>query len=320
MSVGTLDSRRFFRLDIPLNCWIMPRERIPGCEIYATPAIYVTDQRLKYAEQKQQQAKMWLDKVTEQTELARVLYQDFSKRLAFFSHVMKAVQQGRPPFCLDDYQRNLMLVKASNDHLESYKANSPKTYAFFKALENKIKLFFNEIHYMAHHSDSRELRYKHLLFATPTQADLNLKTLSQPKFDDLPLPNFIRCMTEYLNIKLDSFVQFQKDGVLKRFPTQWTQEVVNLSEGGVRLEQNKMFKIGENVCVAFYHEYAPSILALKGTVVGTQPIAQSDRYQVRINFDFPDRAQQIMIQQIMNLQEIQLSEPWINSEPKRHVG
>lgn len=320
MSANTLDSRRFFRLDMPLHCWVMPRNRIPNCDVYATPAKYVTEQRLSYAKYKQDQAKVWLDKVTDQTDLAKVLYHDISKRLEFFSHIMQSVEQGKAPFKLDDYQKNLTMSKAENEHLEAYKVNSPKTYAFFKAIENKIKLYLNEIHYMAHNSDSRDLRYKHLLFSTPTQADLNLKTLSQPKFGDLPLPNFIRCLTEYVNITLDSFSEFQKDVVFKRFPSQWSETTVNLSEGGVRLVQSKMLRAGELVCVAFYNQDTPSIMALKGTVVGSHPVADSDGYQTRINFDFPDRAQQMMIQQVMNLHEVRLCESWINQEANQHVG
>lgn len=312
MSSNQLDSRRFFRLDMPLNCWLMPRNRVPSCDIYATEAKYVSTQRLALAEQKRKQAKEWLEKLTEQTDLARVIFQDINNRLMVFSHFMQAVEQGRTPLKLDDYQRNLSVSKAENEHLEAYKINSPKTYAFFKAIESKIKLYFSEVHFMAHHSDSRELRYKHLLFSTPTQADLNIKTLSQPRFEELPLPRFIRALTEYANVVLDSFTEFQKDIILKRFPTQWPQEIVNLSEGGVRLNQDKMLRAGESVCVAFYNEDAPAILGIRGTVIGSDAIKNSARYQTRINFDFPERAQQMMIQQIMNQYEIRLCEPWIN--------
>ncbi|HEY9017777.1 PilZ domain-containing protein [Thiomicrospira sp.] len=311
MSSSTLDSRRFFRLDMPVYAHIMPRNRIPGCDFFATPAIYLTKQQQAQADAKLIEAKDWLAKVREDTDLAGVVLNDIVKRIAFFNHVMQSVQLGRAPFKLDDYGRNLSLAKAENAHLETYKVSSPKSYAFFKGIENKIKTYLNEIHYMAQNSDSREIRYRNLLYAMPSQADQNLTILNNPKFDGLALPQFIRTLTEYVNLNLNTFLAFQRDSVLKRFPTQWEATRVNLSEGGIRIEQPKALKPGESVCVAFYTDHYSSVIGIKGSVVACDPVAKTSDYCLRINFDFPDRAQQMLIQKIMNHFEINQCVDWI---------
>lgn len=311
MSSSTIDSRRFFRLDMPVYAHIMPRNRIPGCDFFATSAVYVTKQRQTLAEAKLSETKDWLAKVKEDTELAGVVLKDIVKRIDFFNHVMQGVQVGHAPFKLEDYGRNLSLAKAENEHLETYRQSSPKSYAFFKGVENKIKTYLNELHYMAQNSDSREIKYRQLLYVTPTQADQNLSILKNAKFDGLALPQFIRSLTEYVNISLGSFLAFQQDSVLKRYPTQWELVSVNLSEGGLRIEQSKSLKPGESVCVAFHTDSYKSVIGLKGSVVGCDPVAKTDRYCLRINFDFPDRSQQMLIQKIINQFEISQCVEWV---------
>lgn len=311
MSSSTIDSRRFFRLDMPVYAHIMPRNRIPGCDFYATPAVYLTKQRQALAEAKLVEAKGWLAKVKEDTDLASIVLKDIIKRIEFFNNVMQGVQSGHAPFKLEDYGRNLNLAKAENAHLETYRESSPKSYAFFKGIENKIKTYLNEVHYMAQNSDSREVKYRQLLYATPTQADQNLTILKNTKFDGLPLPQFIRTLTEYVNINLGSFLAFQQDSVLKRYPTQWELITVNLSEGGVRVEQSKLMKPGEQVCVAFHTDSYSSVIGVKGSVVACDPVEKTARYCLRINFDFPDRSQQMLIQKIMNQFEISQCAEWI---------
>lgn len=311
MSADTIDSRRFFRLDLPVQCFVIPRNRIPSCDVYATSAVYVTQQRMLLAQQQLEKVKEWLQALQENTDLVKKVYLDIINRLMFFNDVMRSVEQGKEPFKLNDYGRNLALAKAENSHLEAYKENSPKSYAFFKAIENKIKIYLNEIHYMAQHSSSRELGYRHVLYSMPTQADLNLKTLQESRFDKLPLPQFIRSLTEYVNLNLASFAELQKDYVLKRFPTQWPEMTVNLSEGGIRLELPKLMRPGEVVCVAFHCDAHTSVVGLKGTVIGSEAVAQTERYRMRINFDFPGRAEQMVIQKIMNRFEIKQSIDWM---------
>ena len=313
MSSSTIDSRRFFRLDMPVYAHIMPRNRIPGCDFFATSAIYLTKQRLAIADAKLIEAKDWLAKLNEETDLAGVVLNDIVKRIAFFNDVMQGVQAGHAPFKLEDYGRNLSLAKAENAHLETYKLSSPRSYAFFKSIENKIKTYLTEVHYMAQNSDSREIKYRQLLYVTPTQADQNLAILKSTKFDGLALPQFIRALTEYVNISLGSFLAFQQDSVLKRYPTQWESINVNLSEGGIRVEQPKALKPGETVCVAFHSDNHASIIGIKGSVVACDPVAKTARYCLRINFDFPDRAQQILIQKIMNQFEISQCAEWITN-------
>lgn len=311
MSSNTLDSRRFFRLDMPIYCHVMPRNRIPGCDFFATPSVYVTPQRRAIAQASLDEAKTWMAKLKEDTNLASAILNDIVKRIDFFNEVMSSVQQGKAPFKLEDYSRNLTLAKAENAHLEDYKAHSPKSYAFFKAIENKVKIYLNEVHYLAQNSDSREIQYRHLLYTTPTQADQNLHTLKNTKFDELPLPRFIRALTEYINVTLASFLEFQRDAVLKRFPTQWSEARANLSEGGIRLEQPKSLRPGETVCVAFYSDDFASVMGIKGSVVACDAVAKTDRYCLRINFEFPDRSQQMLIQKIMNQFEISQCTEWV---------
>lgn len=311
MSSSTIDSRRFFRLDMPVYAHIMPRNRIPGCDFFATSTIYLTKQRQALAEAKLVEAKDWLAKVKEDTDLAGVVLKDIVKRVTFFNDVMQGVQAGRAPFKLEDYGRNSSLAKAENAHLETYKASSPKSYAFFKGIENKIKTYLNEVHYLAQNSDSREIKYRQLLYATPTQADQNLAILKNTKFDGLALPQFIRSLTEYVNINLGSFLAFQQDSVLKRYPTQWELITVNLSEGGVRVEQSKALNPGEQVCVAFHTDSYSSVIGIKGSVVACDPVVKTTRYCLRVNFDFPDRSQQMLIQKIMNQFEISQCAEWV---------
>lgn len=311
MSANTLDSRRFFRLDMPVYCYVVPRNRIPGCEIFATSAKYRHAQRELMAKAKLEEVEAWLHKIEDNVELVKVLYKDIVKRVAFFNELMDLLQQGKAPFRLDAYDRSFAMAKAENEHLEAYQANSPKSYAFFKAVENKIRIYLNEIHFLGRASDSRELACRHQLFKMQVQADANLKILQNERFDSLPLPRFIRAMTEYVNINLSAFSAFQQDAVIRRFPTLWSKEKVNLSEGGVRLEQDKLLRVGETVCFAFYSDSYQSVIGLKGSVIACQPIKGSERYSMSINFDFPDREKQMTIQKIMNLYEIAESVDWV---------
>lgn len=303
--IGSISNRRFFRLDIPLHFHVMPFEQPPTSDFYSTQSVYLHSVLQKQLEKKQQEVEFWLHKVESDVELVKLLYSDILLRTGFFIGAIQSLEKGMSPFRVEEYAGLFDQVKIENQHLEAYQDSAPKTYGFFKAIENKLRFYLAELHYLTRSSDKNSIAYRHLLFNKKLQADLNLQTLSSHKFDDFPLPRFIRALSEYVNLILLTFERWQRDAVFKRFPSRWLENSVNLSESGVGLVLDRVLSAGKPVCCAFYPAWHQQVIGFKAHLV-EQPTFCKDRqgYITRLNFDMPSRDKQMAISRLINKFEV----------------
>lgn len=306
MAAETSDSRRFFRLDIPIYCWAMPTSRIIGCELYATPVTYWTKQRKKRVEQAKAKALTAARALKENSDLMIDFYKDVFKRLDIFMEMFQLVEQGKSPLESSGFREAFKLLKQDNQLLTAYEKTAPKTHGYIKAIYDKMEFYCIEMIYLARHSSSKKLKINKLVSNTPTPADVYFDRLSQGQFANLDLPKFIVSLGELVNLYLEAFGLFQQDAINKNYPTRWPLLEANISEGGMKFNMPKDVRVGEQLCIAFYNHHSPSVFGLKGLVVGVNPLADSLEYQWRVNFDFPDRGQQMFIQSMMNQHELEL--------------
>ncbi|UQB42722.1 hypothetical protein JX580_02155 [Thiomicrospira microaerophila] len=301
----SINNRRFFRLDIPLHTHLMPSELSQMAEFYSPQATYLHTHLKRQLDIKQQEVEFWLHKVESDVELVKLLYKDILLRTGFFTGAIQSLEKGVSPFRLEEYADLFDQVKSENQHLEAYHDSAPKTYGFFKAIESKLRFYLAELHFLTRSSDRSHIVFRHLLFDKKLQADLNLQTLSSSKFDEFPLPRFIRAVSEYVNLILLPFVRWQRDAVLKRYPSKWLKDVVNLSEGGAALVLDRVLSPAKPVCFAFYPEWSQQVIGLKAYLVEPPAYCQNKQgYITKINFDMPTRNKQMTISRWLNQFEI----------------
>jgi len=301
----SISNRRFFRLDMPVHFHIMPTEQSSFSDFYTPQATYlhpIINQQIK---NKQQEVEHWLHKVESDVELVKLLYQDILLRTGFFQDAMTSLQQGESPFKVDEYASLFDKVKTENQNLEAYHDSAPKTYGFFKAIENKLRFYVAELHYLTRKSDRSHIAFQHLLYEKKLQADANLATLLSPNFDEFPLPRFIRAVSEYVNLTLMPIEHWQRDAVLKRYPSKWCKQPVNLSEGGAAMVLDRLISPAKPVCFAFYAPWNQQVLGFQAHLVDKPCYCPIEKgYLTKLNFYMPDRNKQLAISRMLNQYEI----------------
>lgn len=314
MAADSLDSRRFFRIDLPIHCWTLPTSRIVGCDIYATPTVYWTKQRELQVQKAKENALAAAKRLKSDADLMLDIYNDILKRLDIFIGMFVLLEQGKNPLESSNFRAAFSLLKQENQLLTFYEQSAPKTYTYIKSIYDKMAFYCIELIYLARHSTSGKLGFNKVVTHNKTAADIYIEKLRVAEFAHLDLPQFIIGLGDLVNAHLDAFGLFQQDIVNKNYPTRWAEIEANLSEGGIRFNVPKNVRQGQQICIAFYNSTATGIIGLKGLVVNSQAVKDSVDYQWRINFDFPDRTQQMLIQSIMNQHEIGLNRELLNVE------
>lgn len=301
----SISNRRFFRLDIPVHFHVMPSEPSSFSAFYNPQATYLHPVIRQQIQKKQHEVEHWLHKVESDVELVKLLYHDILLRTGFFLEAMASLEKGVSPFDEEDYAALFDKVKVENQNLETYHDSAPKTYGFFKAIETKLRFYVAELHYLTRSSDRSHIAFRHLLYEKKLQADANLKTLLSSNFDDFPLPRFIRALSEYVNLTLLPLERWQRDAMLKRYPSKWPKQSINLSEGGAALVLDSVLSPAKPVCFAFYAPWNQQALGFQAHLVEKPrycPIEQG--YLTKLNFYMPARNKQQTISRVLSQYEM----------------
>lgn len=185
--------------------------------------------------------------------------------------------------------------------VDALQKSAPKTYTYFKLIEDKYLSFLNAF------ANSIENSTPQKFAASPDiphafKIDEILKNFSN---DKIPLVQAIIHLASFMNTYLDAFRQINDDNLTRLLPNQWPKINANLSASGIAVLFTKLFQLYEKVDVFLYFPENKKVLKFNGSVVKISSINEKHKERIAINFEFPDGKNQDFL--TYKIQEFELN-------------
>lgn len=298
------NSRRFHRVDMPVQCFITPKEPIYQRQLFALGIDYYPESQ-KWAIAKQ---RMLLEKQMNRlpNENKQLVHQVFYGLMHHFDLFLEAIilaSEGKDPRNHSIHWHTLVQSIKSIREIEVLATNSPKTYQYLMLIANKFSPYVAQLVESINRSD-----VNHFWATLPLpESDFKIDQLSQqlqkPKFHRVPLAQAIIQLNKLLEQYLDVFKNFYNDHFLQDYPKLWPKRQANVSIGGIALQTPKSYALFSKVNVNLYFAQEDMILNFDGSVVKVDQ--EKDNEMVAINFELPEISTQDELQQLIYQHEVE---------------
>lgn len=297
------NSRRFYRIDMPVRYFIVSASPIKDREIYATGANYYPSSFHSKAAAQRLETLHWANRIQEHADLLMPVFEEIIDFIEFFGRCALSISEGTNP------KSDLSYWMEVKDRLKGFKLamslnpKSPKTYQYIKMIEDKYLAF---LHRMVDSIDkSTPTRFwveGHLPMGFKIEEMMSV--FHAPKFAKIPLIQTLLHVSEYMDTYLETYRQINDDNFLRQHPADWKLKVANVSASGIAVNLTKRFEQYAKVDVLLYFEEDDRIIQFDGSVVDIRSDQSNYTERVAINFDFPDGKHQDYLQLQIQKQEV----------------
>ena len=301
------NSRRFFRIDMPMQVFVTPSSPINNLEIYATGIDYFPPIINKLIGIQLADTSYWSNKIQEQKDLLLPLFNEISDSIEFFGKGVVQLSQGLSP--KNDPSFWLLM----NEKLHGFKSltilktKAPKTHSYFKQIEDKYLHYLNSFFESIKESTAEEFSANPGLLDA-FKIDETTERFSNTKLNNIPLIQAIIAITSYMNTYLNAYKQINDDNAIRKFPLKWPVMDANISASGIALLFSKRFKKRDKVDVFIYFTENKKIIKFDGSIVNLRSLEMEYKERVAINFDFPDGSSQDFLMHKIQEYELNLCE------------
>ncbi len=281
------NSRRFYRVNMPVHAFITPSTPIKNLEIYATGTDYFPVGVKALIEKQLQETQYWVKKIQDQKELLTILFDEIIDSIQFLGKGTEEISKGINPKKSPAYWMSISQMRHGFQKVNALQKTSPKTFGYFKLIEEKYLTFLNAF------AESIEKSTAHQFVASPDlpfafKIDEILETFNNPKFSNVPLVQAIIHLASLLNTYINAFRQMNDDNLLRAYPDQWPKIDANISASGIAVLFSKHFHEFEKVDVFLCFPENKKVLQFEGAVVNIIQINSEHKERIAINFEFPD--------------------------------
>ncbi len=289
------NARRFYRIDMPVKVFMTPKSPIKDLEIYATGADYFPPSIEKKIIHKKEKTLIWLDKVQEHKIIINASFKEIIEFIEFFGYCTKLIAQGLSPKKDISYWLKLSHHKKGFKEIMPLHELDPKTYQYFKMLEEKYLTFLNHLVQCLKASSPTFFKVDTIL-PYGFKFDEIIEKFSSPKFAKIPLIQAIKSLSKFLETYMAVYRQIVEDNYLKHFPKEWKLDLVNISASGISQVFEKRFKLHDKVDVYLYFDDSDTQLHFEAKVVNIRAIEDSYQERISLNFVFPNGNEQSVLQ------------------------
>lgn len=298
------NSRRFFRIDMPVRLFIAPSSPIKDREIFATGIDYFPPTIKRLIERQKNETLYWINRIQDQKEIISALFQETIEAIEFFGKCAESVSKGINPKIDPTYWMQINQRLTGFQTIETLKASSPKTYGYFKLIEEKYLLFLQSIADSISNSTPTEFKANANL-PYGFKIDETLELFKSEKFAKIPLIQAILALSTFMDTYVEAYRQINDDNIMRQFPQEWKLQHANVSASGIALLMNKRFKNFEKVDVFFYFPAQNVTLSFNGSIVDVRSIDDQYKERIAVNFEFPDGKTQDFLQNEIQRYELE---------------
>lgn len=297
------NARRFHRVDMPVRYFVLPSSPMEDRDIYATGADYFPKTVQTQIETLKHHTLNSLNKIQDQTEIITLIVEEIIASIEFYGSTLEKLSNGQHPKKDSAYWLQINQKVKGFQSIEKIKASSPKTYQYFKMIEDKYLRFLSILVESINDSDRDNFSVNgHLPFGF--KLDEMMTVFRQEKFAKIPLIQTLKYLAEYMEAHLEIHRQINDDNYLSDFPQEWPLHKVNLSASGIAVTVHKIIRLYSKVDVFLYFEQQDKTLHFEGTVVDIRSLEEEINERIAINFEFPNGNDQNFLQQEIQKQEV----------------
>ncbi len=297
------NSRRFYRIDMPVRYFIVPSSPIKDREIYATGANYFPASfRSKVAGQKLE-TMHWANRIQEHSALLMPVFEEIIQHIEFFGQCLHSISEGTSPKSDLNYWMEIKERQKGFKLAASLSPQSPKTYQYIRMIEEKYLAFLKRLVDSVDRSTPTTF-YLDGHLPIGFKIDEMISAFKSPKLAKVPLVQTLLHLTNYMDSYLDTYRLINDDNFLRQHPDDWKQKTANVSASGIAVHLGKRFNQYEKVDVLLYFPEDDKIIQFDGSVVDIRTDEVHHQERIAINFDFPDGEDQDYLQLQIQKQEV----------------
>ncbi len=297
------NARRFHRVDMPIRYFIIPSSPLEEREIYATGANYFPNGTVQKLNDLESATRSSLERIQDQKQVIGEIVTEIIQYIKFYSDCLRNISNGIHPKKDPNYWLQINSKKQGFSSINKIKESSPKTFTYFKMIEDKFLIFFERLLNSIERS-SKDTFYVDGDLPFGFKIDETRTLFSQPKFARIPLVQTIVHVAEFLDANLEIHRQINDDNYLQHFPQEWPLKTINISASGIAVLMPKLFKIYSRVNVFLYFEEDEKQISFEGVVVDIRESQGDYLERIAVNFEFPNGNDQNYIQQQIQKQEV----------------
>lgn len=297
------NARRFYRIDMPIKLFIVPQTSIQDAEIYATGADYIPPGVQAKIAQNKADTLHWVSQIQDQKIIVNRIFSEAIENIEFFGSSVEKISLGLNPRNNMEYWTKIKALQNGFNSAHDLKEAAPRTYQYFKLIEDKFLYFLNSMADCVSNSNPEALSVdRHIPYGF--KIDEILEQFDQPKFEKIPLVQSLRFLGKLITSYTDIYRQITDDNSLRQFPEEWKTLTVNVSASGLAARLDKRFKQYDKLDVFFYFPETDAKLHFDASVVDIRTIDTTYKERIAVNFDFPDGKDQNQLQSEIQKYEI----------------
>ncbi len=295
------NQRRFHRVDMPINIMILPKERPFGQPIFHWGIDYFPPSIEVQIRSSRRLLTIQVDRIQEHKVFLQALFQECVQQIEFLGELIRLIAKGENPLCLPQNLKRFQQYHQGFSLIETIKSPAPRTYDWFKKIEEKNVYLFSAIKYMLQHSSATKIQS---LPSSEFLIDQAIIPYTKGKYKEVPLAQSLVHLVHFQSLHFQAWQEMIRDLQWQTTPQKWSEHMVNVSTGGIAVNLPKRYPKLAHVYTKLYFPRI-GVLAFEGSVVMQKSIPTEGKERIAVNFDFPTQEQQIALRTQMELFELQ---------------
>ncbi|WP_024852058.1 hypothetical protein [Hydrogenovibrio kuenenii] len=298
------ESRRFPRVEMPVQVHIMPSDPIRNDEIYALGINYFPPS----VEKKIQKTKLdiWhsVKHIQEQKDILEPVFMEAVDLIDTFGEVIKNACRGKNP-ARSKPKDTITFQKLLNGFQKSSSLEeaAPRTFQHFDQMNQKFLVYSKNLVFSLQKSSATKF-VSTMNFQTEFDIDKTIANFEKPKFKQVPLAQALFHLSQYLNFHLEAYTEYLKDLQIPRTAKKIAPRLMSISACGLAIKANKRYPMSSKVDLLFYFPETDETLKLSATVVRSVTLPSDDTECNALDYYFPTSRDLNIIQRQVELLQI----------------
>lgn len=285
-------SRRFFRINMPLQTFIIPKKSIEIKPIKNTG--------IHYSNEGVNQSLEFYNDIIEES-LGKIQIKD-EDLISSINHIKDTVHKLNESLMKisdgENERKEIYFWTKKTEALKeiNFKADfiekSPKTYELLKGIEEKVLHYAKNLYETIENSDEDKFHPAEYLLSF--KIDETISRMAE-KSEKIPLLKSIVNTYNLAEVICKSIKNMNDDNSLAFSPEKWNEELTNISGSGIAIRNTRLYTEREMVVVKIYLKSLNKIAIFDGRVLSSDFEKESQKNLTRIDFYIPKEANQLWL-------------------------
>lgn len=298
--------RRFPRISMPLRIFVNPIKPIKDQHIFAFDLDYFPPTVRKKIEQSQQSLAHWVSHIQEQQDVLNPVFLELQGAVVYFGQCVESMSKGVSPKASRTDGLTFGCYLAGVASITGLKVTAPKTYQYFEQMNQKLKVYFQNMAFCIEGSTPTQLMVENPLPESMMIDDM-VARFEAGAFAKIPLSQSLLHLHYLMEHYFQAYRELLKDGLSRQNPNAWPEVEVNISACGLSVCLEKRFKPNVRYDAYFYFAEKKRLMSVKAVLVRTFSDMVGFKEHNAFNFEFDEPLDQNFLQSEVERYEVKQS-------------